>query len=214
MIGLVVVLSVKRFRRSAGQWQHRRIAGTRQRWDLIADALAPTDRTLLDIGCNAGMLTAEAADHGLLALGIDQAAPTIDAARRAHPDRADLAFMVHTIDAENVRRLPSFDVVLFLSVYHQWVEAFGTGQAERMLGDLVGRAHHLVFFETAGVARKYGEHVPPQLVDGGVVDFVEDLLGRVAPAGSRIGHLGATPTPDADEVERHLFAVEVGPDPA
>lgn len=196
------------------QWQHRRLAGTEQRWTMIRDALGDHDRNVLDIGCNAGLLTARAADIGLLALGVDTNAGAVAAARAEFAERPDLAFMQHTLDRDGIGRLPRFDVVLLLSVYHQWVEADGNDTAEAMLADVVSLARRRVMFETASVARKYGGHVPPALVEhpDGVVGYVAELLERVSPPGAHIRHLGPTPTPDEDEVVRHLFAVDLPDD--
>lgn len=179
---------------------------------MIAAELSGDDRSLLDVGCNAGLLAARAAESGLIAVGIDANRDAVRSARRTFAERPRLAFMVHRLEAGDLARLPRFDVVLLLSVYHQWVAEHGNGTAERMLADVAAATRRLLLFETAGVARKYGEHVPRRLAESGAVDYVTDLLRRLAP-GASVRHLGPTPTPDDDEEVRHLFAVDVGADP-
>jgi 2-polyprenyl-3-methyl-5-hydroxy-6-metoxy-1,4-benzoquinol methylase len=59
---------------SPGQepFQIKRSLQTEKRWKLIASELSEDDDNLLDIGCDAGVLTSKAARTGRLAIGVDR----------------------------------------------------------------------------------------------------------------------------------------------
>lgn len=167
--------------------------------------------SLLDVGCNAGMLTRAAADQGLFAIGIDQLQVAIDSARKRNSGSGSLTFMCHSLSPENIGNLPMFDVVTFLSVYHQWVSKWVEGDAAEMLASLLSRTRRVFFFETAAVPRKYGSNVPTEFGagNGSEIAWVLALLTRIAPSTSQVIHLGGSRTPDEDENSRELFAVKM-----
>lgn len=192
------------------QWQHLRDKGTKQRWKLIEASLDPTDRSLLDVGCNTGMLTIAAANHGMEAHGVDLNAEAIDSAKRAARRVDGATFELRRLSADDIRGLPEFDVVLLLSVFHQWVALDGEEAARAKLADLAGKARSRFYFEPASIRAKYGTS-PPAITDAderSIVQVNTKLVEDVAGEGSQVRYLGATPTVDADEGFRCLFVVE------
>src|SRR5439155_25126778 len=113
---------------------------TVQRLDLISAQLEEGDQSLLDIGCNLGRMTRFAADRGLFSLGIDSAQRAIASASEANRDVPHLAFMRYEIAPETVAKLPSFDVILCLSVYHYWMQLHGETAAWSMVARLIERS--------------------------------------------------------------------------
>ena len=110
-------------------YQVKRSLGTVRRWEIISANLDERDQSLLDVGCNLGLMTRFAPDKGLLALGIDSAQRAIIAASSTNHDVPHLAFMRSEITPEMVAKLPSFDVFLCLSVYHHWMSIYGEATA-------------------------------------------------------------------------------------
>lgn len=187
-------------------WQEVRSEGTRQRWELISDALGSDDRTLLDVGCNTGLLTLAAADHGMFALGIDKMPEAVDSARDLAAGRERVAFMHLELTRDDLEALPTFDVVLFLSVYHQWVANLGDQVAREMLGVLASKARSRFFFEPAAIRSKYGSEPPPisDLDEHSIVEVNTQLLQQAV--GAEVRYLGSTPA--VNEAFRCLFMVQ------
>ena len=60
-------------RRSSGKpFQVKRSEQTERRWEMIKTNISNENQNLLDIGCDAGLLTAHAAEEGLLSIGVDR----------------------------------------------------------------------------------------------------------------------------------------------
>ena len=135
-------------------YQIKRSQSTVQRLELISAHLEEGDQSLLDIGCNLGRMTRFAADRGLFALGIDSGQRAIASASEANRDVPHLAFMRYEIAPETVAKLPSFDVILCLSVYHYWVQLHGETAAWSMVARLIERSRRKFFFRTCKLAKK------------------------------------------------------------
>lgn len=143
-------------------FQIKRSEQTEKRWKLIESELSEDDDNLLDIGCDAGVLTSKAARTGRLAIGIDR--HEVAHSQKKFPgafehalnltrDMKNLGFVNMEITPDNVDSLPSTDVVLLLSVYHYWYREFGKATAERMLSTFKGA--NLIFFSSTSVKRRY-----------------------------------------------------------
>lgn len=141
-------------------YQSKRAGGTEERWGLINAHLDGDDGTLLDIGCNLGVLTRNAATTGRTALGVDVMEKAIAQARNRNRDVQGLAFMQMELTPETVQRLPTFDVVMCLSVHHYWVAAYGQETAWSMVRELISRSRRKFFFEPASIRKKYGQFAP------------------------------------------------------
>lgn len=182
-------------RKSKPLYQAKRSLGTEQRWELISSHLDERDQSLLDIGCNIGQLTRYAADKGLLSLGIDPLQRAIASAREANHDVPHLAFMRSEVTPETVAKIPSFDVILCLSVYHYWMEFYGEAAAWSLVERLIARSRRKFFFEPASLLKKYGAHPPPGVADlhrEGLADYHVRRLREAAGAGWTVLQLGET----------------------
>ena len=137
-------------------YQSKRMGGADERWQLIRRQLDAEDRSLLDIGSNLGAMSQLAATPRRFVLGVEPNARLIRAARRRSHGAANIGFIQTGIDPETVLMLPSFDVVLCLSVHHYWVSLYGEDSAWRIIAELLARARNKFLFEPASVKRKYG----------------------------------------------------------
>ena len=141
-------------------YQTKRTTGTDERWDLIRANLGPSDKSLLDVGCNLGVLSRKAADAGLAVIGVDTMPNAVLSARRAHRDVPGLAFMQLDINPDTVGRLPRCDVVFCLSVHHYWIANYGQEKAWSMIQQLIAGSQNKLFFEPASRRKKYGANAP------------------------------------------------------
>lgn len=192
-------------------YQEKRLAGAEERWGRIAAHLGPADRSLLDLGCNAGMLSRRAAEAGLLVVGCDVAPKAIEVAQRRHKGVAGLGFMLFQVTPESIEKLPEVDVVLCLSVHHYWVRTYGEAAGWDMVRVLLQRTRRKLFFEPASRRAKYRPEKPD------FVDFDRDSIARYntehlrAACGgpARIDCLGET-AGLGKELFRMLFLVDKG----
>ncbi|MSP82019.1 MAG: hypothetical protein EXQ94_03550 [Alphaproteobacteria bacterium] len=188
-------------------YQSRRDSANDQRWAIIARHLDGVDRSLLDIGCNIGMITRLAAEHGLFALGIDVLDEAIEESQRLHRGVPRLAFATLELDPSTIASLPACDVTLLLSVHHRWSHHHGEPASWAMVAGVLARTKAL-FFEPASSHIRYG-NARPDFVENdaaSIRDYVERHMREAGRGARSLSYLGATPSLGI-EPERHLFLI-------
>lgn len=177
---------------------------------MYDDAVPHDAASLLDVGCNLGVHTAHFASRGLISLGVDVSADLVTEARALNAEADRCAFMVLDLDPSSVAALPAFDVVLALSVHHNWVDAHGFDGAGELLVALMERTNKVLLFEGAARRSRYGAH-PPDFVDNDeasvtkhLSSFLDEHLGGLA---SRIVPLGSAAAVGEREPRRWSWAV-------
>ena len=191
-------------------YQRTRSRGTEERWRLIQSRIAGT-QSLLDVGCKLGRLAALAAEMGLFAIGVEANWAALSGARRKYKASSRLAYMRFIVTPESVTALPVCDVVLCLSVYHQWHEIFGHQGAQQILHTLGTKARRFLFFEPASQQSKY-RPVPPDYDDRdecSIVDYNLGMLGGLF-CGKKVEFVAATPANHGERL-RHLFGIQITP---
>lgn len=118
--------------------------------DNIADC-----KTLLDIGCNAGKVTAAFAEKGIFAVGIDINPRIINFPGNKRPIIGYFPF-----NDQSIHVVPDFDIILLLSVHHQWVHDQGDAYTQNLIAQLVHKAQRYMFIEFATLNEKYGYEQP------------------------------------------------------
>jgi SAM-dependent methyltransferase len=204
-----VLRKVIKYLRGPLYYQRVRAKGTEERWELIRSRINGAE-SLLDIGCNIGVLTAMAAAAGLFALGVEAEWDAVCAARRKCKANVPLAYMHLTVTPANVTVLPTADIILCLSVYQKWYKEFGHDGAQHILRTLARKAQRFIFFEPASRKSKYGR-MPPDFVDQDLDSIVKYNLAmlREACGGAKVEFVGATAASRGEKF-RCLFVVETG----
>ncbi len=173
---------------SIPRYQSNKRTDTEKRWTILQKYIDDEDRNLLDIGCADGQLTTKFHDRGLFCVGVDRAEQMLALARSGQEYTDGIGFVKYDITPDSIRKLPDFDVVLLLTVYHHWVNAYGLDSAEDMLINLVQHCDKL-FFEPPGrtihneVQKSSGETVE---------EYYTGYLTEVFPPEVNIDHIGTT----------------------
>lgn len=115
------------------------------RWAFIASHIDETDRSLVDVGCAEGEFTARAAEAGLDAVGFDRNVTRLHSARKHHSTDDSLRFERSDLDPETIDDLPQADVLLFLTVHHHWVKAYGWEASVEMVRTLLRKADTVIY---------------------------------------------------------------------
>lgn len=133
-----------------GKLGGKRYVGTFARWDAIEKVIPPPPRSVLDIGSNIGFFSLKLAERGYIVIGVEAGwgAYRLGGSLRDTLDLDNVACLKMTIQPSNIDALPSVDIMLFLSVFHHWILAYGFEEASMMLGVLLNKTKEMLFFET------------------------------------------------------------------
>lgn len=117
----------------------------RARWEFVSTHIIDEDRMLIDIGCAEGNFAKEAAEIGLNVIGYDRNVKRLRTARRKYEEYDNLQFERVEFTPETISEIPEADIILFLTVHHHWVKAFGWAEAEEMFWTLLRKADTVVY---------------------------------------------------------------------
>jgi O-antigen chain-terminating methyltransferase len=117
------------------------------RWEAIAPFLRETKGSVLDIGCNIGYFSFMASKGGCFSYGVEANDFNITCchAIKAETLVENCVFMKEKVDMDFVRKMPSFDVILNLSVFHHWVKVYGDQQSIEMMKILASKCRAMIF---------------------------------------------------------------------
>jgi SAM-dependent methyltransferase len=126
------------------------IRNSEDRWTMIKRGIDETDsQSLLDLGCAEGFFVRKAAEHRLFAIGVD-----IDAARlglgesaRMMDRQGNCGFVLGSIGADLLGRLPQFDAVICFSVMHHIIRKHGRDVALSQLSQMREITKRVFFFD-------------------------------------------------------------------
>jgi len=161
---------------------------TEYRWSLIIDHIDEDDKNVLDVGCADGFLTSKFREEGLFCVGVDRAEHMLDLARSENRYTNGIGFMKYDVTPESVTKFPKFDVVLLLTVYHHWIDAFGVDASETMLQHLMERSEKLLF-QPPG--RELEDGLPMDSEDT-IVEYHRNYLERISHEDAEVIHIRTT----------------------
>src|SRR5690606_5534780 len=130
------------------EYQERRYP--REKFKLLTSVInLDAVKNLLDIGCNAGVITNLFSEKGIFSVGVDVLPRRIDYETDQIP-----VIGYFKVNNENVSSLPNFDMILLLSVHHQWVKQLGDDGAQRLIAEIIMKANKYFFIEFASINSK------------------------------------------------------------
>jgi hypothetical protein len=190
---------------------HGKGRGTLSRWAAIAPELPTPPGFAVDIGSHTGFFSLRLAERGFLVLGCEPSRRLVRIATSAadHIHQPSVAFMPIAVDPTNVASLPDADVVLLLSVFHDWCERFGFERSLKMLDVVWQRTRKVLFFESPNTAENTSVRpfMPPMGASPETARvYLEQILSGLAQG--EVALLGHFPTDFRGEGERrHLFVI-------
>ncbi|MAI28665.1 MAG: hypothetical protein CMP38_00510 [Rickettsiales bacterium] len=122
------------------------------RWKVIQKKLPLKKKSVLDIGSNIGFFTFKFAENNFLAHGIesDILSVLVSESIKQKNQVQNVFFSLETVDEVFIKKMPKYQIVNNLSVFHHWVKRYGDKKALRMLSYLVKHCDYM-FFETGQV---------------------------------------------------------------
>lgn len=122
------------------------VRGCEDRWKAMETHLNGKG-SVLDIGCNIGYFSFKAAEKGHLAFGIEADPIYLSTCNAVKTNKnVENAFFVKgMVTPDFIKSMPSYDVVINLSVFHHWVKAYGADTAQEMMRGLAAHCNAMVF---------------------------------------------------------------------
>lgn len=201
---------IARHRRRGSNFYYQMIKeeGFDERWELIESHISP-DRSVLDVGCNAGLFTEAAAEKGCFAVGLEKQSGTVRDAIKYHGGAPEFGLVTRPITEDTVTALPTFDYTFLFSVYHHIYRIQGQTAAENVLNTLAERTTETLFFEPASRKELYGDEELPFTDNdpGSILEYNEGMLERVIDGDVQVDHLGSRQ--EGVKTERHLLAIRM-----
>ncbi|WP_252699105.1 methyltransferase [Natronosalvus vescus] len=167
---------------------------TQKRLEIIQKQIDENDSSLLDIGCADGYLTSKFHEKGLFCIGVDQAEQMLAIARSGRQYKDGLGFIRKEITPDSLSKLPDFDVILLLTVYHHWVNSYGLKTAEDMLVELTEKGNKL-FFQPPG---KEIHNNVQKSSDQSIEEYYMNYLKETLPESTDIKLLDTTDYTDGE----------------
>jgi len=188
-----------------GLTTRKRDASTLARWEAIESNLDIMHGSAMDIGCNLGYFILRLAEKGFYGIGIDTEYGNVKIAQYAQRKAGieNAAFSNMAVTPGNIEVLPEVDVLIFFSVWHHWIVAYGLEKALEMLSIIWGKTRHVMFFES-------GEDTEIQIlqITEEPAHWVHTRLEQTCPEGTiRVIGRFSRGTHMKTEQKRTLFAV-------
>lgn len=120
------------------------------RWKIISKVLADGADSVLDLGCAEGYFVAHAAkEYECFAVGVDADVRRLTIAQDVNViDKNEYAgFMYAHMSVDFIRKLPQFDVVIFLAVLHHLMYEHGVDHAREFMTGVREKTKKALVFE-------------------------------------------------------------------
>ena len=113
----------------------------------------------LDIGSQLGYFVFKMAESGFFSTGIEASKYPHNYANslKIVNDNDNVCFINMSIDIQNVKNLPSYDVISILNVFHHLIYFYNFKDADIIMKELVSKTNKTLFFETGEFEEK-GEY--------------------------------------------------------
>lgn len=164
----------------------RRAASTLSRLDAIEGDIPEAAHNVLDIGCNTGFMSVGLSE-GRLVVGTEASEALVATANNSVWTRGyrTVTFMHHLLTPESVKQLPTFDVILFLGVWHHLPKSHSLEDSVGILAEIWQRTNMVLYFEAGyGPAESVRHHLGLSSATGDTASVYEDLLKFSCPGGT------------------------------
>jgi len=124
----------------------------KNRLDAIKQHLFET-HNILDIGCNEGYFLFNLIDKSGFGIGIDEDRNSILIAQSISKlkNKNNINYFNLKLNEKIVKKLPTFDTIIFMSVFHHMVYRYGEESAVNILKILCKKTNRYLVFETGHV---------------------------------------------------------------
>ncbi|MDC0213265.1 class I SAM-dependent methyltransferase [Gammaproteobacteria bacterium] len=180
-----------------------------ENWDLFSGRIGDGS-SVLDIACDAGFYSLEAAKKNCFVLGVDILKESLKKAKKNAESMAltrYVTFMERHVDEPFIDSLPVFEYVLCLSVFHHFCRAYGEDTAKKMIVGLFNTCGHSLFLQ---IPSKIGKYTEDFSVDfkGDQSKIEEYIVGIFHDCPDvEISYLGAKEEKPPGEQYRFLFEI-------
>lgn len=163
-------------------WQLRKGRNTDIKLRMVRSALQDAGaQSVIDIGCNAGVVTRGLGAAGMFAVGIEQDLANLPVVGEALQGAClgNLRF-----SNEVVERMPAFDAALLLSVHHHFIRELGHEEAKALIRALGAKIRRIIIFEVSSKSREYGAEPNALFADedeASVIAFTRNWLQDALP---------------------------------
>jgi len=128
----------------------KRDFGSYQRLRLIENELDGIKASVLDVGSSVGFFSISLAERGYFVTGLEMGKNKLEISQCAAAIAGvkTVSFVNIEVTIESALLLPTYDVVLCLSVWHHWVLFYWFDEAMSILQSLWSRTKNCMFFDT------------------------------------------------------------------
>lgn len=130
-----------------------------KRIDLIISSVGEMSGSYLDVGSQLGYFVFKMSEKGFFSMGIESEryAYSYSNSLKVINENENVVFMNKSIDNDNIKDIPSFDVVSIMNVFHHLVYFLGFDNADIVMRELYNKTNKILFFETGEYEEK-GEY--------------------------------------------------------
>lgn len=108
---------------------------------------------ILDIGCNNGFFLFNLLDKDSIGLGIDSDRNSIIISNSTSflKNKKNISFLNINIHSKNIKNIPSYDTILFMSVFHHLVYNLGKEESLKILKLICQKTNENLIFDTGQI---------------------------------------------------------------
>jgi hypothetical protein len=117
------------------------------RWDAFSCHLPSEKGSVLDIGCNIGYFSFQCAQEGHFSYGVEYHRPKIIIcnAIKYTTGIKNCTFIKQYIDFDFISKMPAFNTIINLSLFHHWVKRYGFDHSQDMMKGLAQKCDCMIF---------------------------------------------------------------------
>ena len=131
-----------------GKWSNTKSKrNVEDRLNLIEAQLE--GHSVLDIGSHSGYFSLKLSQRGYFVIGLDQDKLILKKANLVQKKHniTNASFIYYPIDADSIKKVPTFDNIIYLSIHHHMIKVHGFDKATEIFKTIVKKTKHKLFFD-------------------------------------------------------------------